>query len=314
MTTSDRKLRIIGMALVLFGATLWGVSGTVAQYLFQEHYFSVEWLVVIRLLAAGILLLIFPLIKGDEGLWLIWRERPFTLICFGILGLLGVQYTYFAAIATSNAATATLLQYLAPTLIVVYLAIKVKVLPNSRQVTAIVLALLGTFLLVTHGNFNALSISGVALFWGIASAVALAFYTLQPIKLLKQYGSTVVVGWGMIIGGVGMSFIHVPWKVEGMISPISLLAVSFVVIFGTLIAFFCYLESLKYLKATETSLLACAEPLSAALLAVIWLNVPFSVTEWLGAFCIIGTIVILSKVNEGKVKSAPLKMKARKEA
>nr|WP_281244167.1 hypothetical protein [Anaerobacillus arseniciselenatis] len=42
MTSSDRKLRIIGMALVLFGATLWGVSGKVAQYLFQEwHYFGV---------------------------------------------------------------------------------------------------------------------------------------------------------------------------------------------------------------------------------------------------------------------------------
>lgn len=310
MTTSDRKLRIIGMSLVLFGATMWGVSGTVAQYLFQEHDFSVEWLVVIRLLVAGILLLMFPLIKGNHRLWLIWRERPFSLIFFGIIGLLGVQYTYFAAIATSNAATATLLQYLAPSLIVVYIALKLKVLPNSRQVTAVVLALLGTFLLVTHGNFNALSISGVALFWGIASAFALAFYTLQPIKLLKQYGSTVVVGWGMIIGGVGMSFIHPPWNVEGMISPISLLAVSFVIIFGTLIAFFCYLESLKYLKATETSLLACAEPLSAALLAVLWLNVPFGITEWLGALCIITTIVILSKVKE--LKPSSIKMKVRK--
>jgi len=65
-------------------------------------------------------------------------------------------------------------------------------------------------------------------------------------------------------------------------------------IFGTLIAFFCYLESLKHLEAAETSLLSCAEPLSAAFLAVIWLKVPFNIFEWIGAFFILTTILLLS--------------------
>jgi drug/metabolite transporter (DMT)-like permease len=162
----------------------------------------------------------------------------------------------------------------------------------------VVLALLGTFLLVTQGNIQSLSISGWALFWGLTSAVALAFYTLQPHKLLQNWGSTVVIGWGMLIGGISFSFIHPPWSFQGYWSMSSFFAVAFIVIFGTLIAFYCYLESLKYISATETSLLACIEPLSAAILSVIWLRVSFGLEEWLGTLCILTTIMILSVVKK----------------
>ncbi len=312
MGRDEGKSRFFGVVLVLLAAIFWGVSGTVAQYLFQEHDVGVAWLVVIRLLLSGILILVISMLKREKNSWTIWKEHWLSLLLFGTLGLLAVQYTYFAAIEASNAATATLLQYLAPAMIVIYVSIIGKKLPSRAQLIAILFALIGTYLLVTHGNFRELSITGLALFWGIASALALAFYTLQPIQLLKKYGSFVVVGWGMIIGGVGMSFLHPPWKVEGNISVSSLSAIGFVVVFGTLLAFLCYLESLKYLKATEASLLACAEPLSAAILAVLWLHVPFGFSEWLGAFCIIATIVILARRKEEK--EIPAISKERKRA
>lgn len=294
------KNKIIGVCLVLLAAIMWGVSGTVAQYLFEQHSFGVEWLTVVRLLSAGLLLLVLVSITGKNNIWSVWQNSSnrTAIILFGIVGMLGVQYTYFAAIEASNAATATLLQYTGPVMIVLYLLLRHRTLPSSRQVVAIFLALLGTFLLVTHGNFTTLSISGWALFWGLASAVGLAFYTLQPINLLKQFSSAVVVGWGMIVGGIGMSFVHPPWGVVGSISFLSIVALLFVIVFGTIVAFYSYLESLKYLKPTETSLLACAEPLSAAILAVLWLNVMFGLSEWIGAFCIIATIVILSRKSE----------------
>ncbi|HEY8804176.1 MAG TPA: EamA family transporter, partial [Clostridium sp.] len=47
------KPRIKGIILVIIGSMLWGVSGSVAQFLFQKKEFSTEWLVVIRLLVSG---------------------------------------------------------------------------------------------------------------------------------------------------------------------------------------------------------------------------------------------------------------------
>ena len=294
--------RTKGIALVLTGAILWGVSGTVAQYLFQQQGFSAEWLTVVRLLLSGILLLGFAYSKEKQHIWRIWKSKrdALSLVLFSILGMLAVQYTYFSAIQHGNAATATVLQYVGPALITCYLALRSKRLPTIKEMVAVALSIFGTFFLVTHGNIHSLSISGWAVFWGISSAFALAFYTLQPHNLLAKWGSTIIVGWGMLIGGIGLSFIHPPWAFEGQWSFSAYLAVVFIIIFGTIIAFYCYLESLKYLSASETSLLACVEPLSAAFLSVIWLHVTFGFAEWLGTLCIISTVVILSIKKKNK--------------
>ncbi len=296
------KPRIKGIMLVIIGCTLWGISGTVAQYLFQKKGFSPEWLVVIRLLVSGLILLLYAFLKGSQDIWKIWKSKHncLSLISFSIIGMLGVQYSYFAAIKYGNAATATILQYLSPVIITCYLAIRTKKIPNSQEAIAIILAMVGTFFIITKGNIHSISISKLALFWGISSAFAAAFYTLQPRSLLNKWGSTLVVGWGMLIGGIAFSFIHQPWNFTGKWSIPSIFAVIFVVLFGTLIAFYCYLESLKYIKPTETSVLSSVEPLSAALLSVLWLHVPFGIPQCLGTVCIIVTIIILSRAKSKK--------------
>lgn len=296
------ELRIKGIVFVITAAMLWGVSGTVAQFLFQKKGFTPEWLVVIRLLISGIVLLLLAAIKGGQDIFQIWKSKEdrLKLILFSVIGMLGVQYTYFAAIKYGNAATATILQYLSPVIITCYLAIKAKKNPDLKDTVAIVLAMSGTFLIITKGNIHSISISKLALFWGISSAFAAAFYTLQPRSLLTKWGSVLVVGWGMLIGGIAFSFIQQPWNCKGQWSVGSILAIIFVVLFGTLIAFTCFLESLKYIKPTESSVLSSAEPLSAALLSVIWLHEQLGVAEWLGTVFIIITIIILSWVKSGE--------------
>ena len=120
--------RTKGILLVIVGTMLWGISGTVAQFLFQQKGFDTEWLVVVRLLISGFLLLLYGYIKKDKNIINIWKskEDSIKLILFGAIGMLGVQYTYFAAIKHGNAATATILQYLSPVIITCYLIIRNK--------------------------------------------------------------------------------------------------------------------------------------------------------------------------------------------
>lgn len=291
-----------GISLVVIAALFWGVSGTVAQFLFNLG-FTVDWLVSIRLVASGLIMLLYARIVKKERVWDIWKVKydVVRLLLFSIFGMLAVQYTFFAAIDHSNAATATVLQYLAPIIIAIYIAFKLRRIPNAKDLIAILFAVVGTFLLVTEGNFSSLSISGAALFWGIGSAIALAIYTLSPQNLLARWGSMQVVGWSMLIAGLIFSLYHPPWKFSGEVSVASMAAVIFIVIFGTLLAFSFYLASLKYITPSETSLLACIEPLSAAVLSVLWLQVRFGVVEWIGALCIIATVTILSLVQEKEV-------------
>ena len=213
--------------------------------------------------------------------------------------MLGVQYTYFASIATGNAATATLLQYLAPVYIVLYVMVAQKHRPTKEVVFSILLALLGTFLLITNGSTKELKVPLISVVWGILSGVALAFYTLSSAQMLKKWHSTIVVGWGMVIGGGGMCFVFPPlplpavrWDVE------TWLLIFFVVVFGTLFAFLLFVESIRYLSPTESSLLSSVEPLSAVVASIAFLHVPFGLFQAIGAACIMVTVLLLSPKKE----------------
>ncbi|SFS47281.1 DMT family transporter [Sphingobacterium wenxiniae] len=292
MNTESKK----GILLGIIAAALWGISGTLGQFLFQQRGINVEWLITLRLLLSGFgLLLLAKSMKNN--IFTIWTNQKdaIQIFIFSIMGMIGVQYTYFAAIKHSNAATATVLQFAGPIFIAIYLALKYRRLPKKLELLAILLAVTGTFLLVTRGNFNSLSISGTALFFGIASAITLAIYTLQPKTLLSKYNSALVVGWGMLIGGIIFSFVKAPWQVEGDWDIKTVLSAAFIIIFGTLIAFYAYLNAVKIIGGQKTSLLASAEPLVAVILSVIWLKTPFSIIEWIGSLCIISTVFLLTK-------------------
>ncbi len=170
--------RLKGIIMVVIGACLWGLSGTAAQQLFQYDNISTEWLVTIRLLISGVILLIISSFgTRKKEIFSIWKQRSDAtkMILFGLFGMLAVQYTYFASIKEGNAAVATLLQYLAPIFITVYLLFKWNVRPSKIDFISIALSLVGTFLLLTNGSVHNLAVSTPAIVWGILSGLSLAF-------------------------------------------------------------------------------------------------------------------------------------------
>ncbi|GMA51687.1 hypothetical protein GCM10025857_30440 [Alicyclobacillus contaminans] len=177
--------------MVLVGSTLWGLSGTAAQQLFQADGFEPGWLVTVRMGVSGLLLLVMVGIQsGWRRVFEIWQHpRDGVRVCiFGLFGLVGVQYTYFASIQLGNAATATFLQYLAPAVILMSEAVRRRTWPSGKERAALGLALVGTFLLVTNGSLRTMVVPPGAVIWGLLSAVALAFYTLYPGRLMSEWG------------------------------------------------------------------------------------------------------------------------------
>ena len=169
---------------------------------FQYDNVSTEWLVTIRLLISELFCSLFPHSEREKEIFGIWKQKSdaIKMILFGLFGMLAVQYTYFASIKEGNAAVATLLQYLAPIFITVYLLFKWNVRPSKIDFISITLSLVGTFLLLTNGSVHNLAVSTPAIIWGILSGLSLAFYSLYSKELLEKWSSSVIVGWGMIIG------------------------------------------------------------------------------------------------------------------
>lgn len=285
-----------GAIMALSSAIFWGISGTCAQFLFEEKGMDPAWLVTWRMVLAGFILVVFSMTQEKRAAFKVWR-KPYDILrilLFGILGMVAVQYTYFYSISLSNAATATILQYIGPVFVVAFYAIKNRKWPVLAEYGALAMALTGTFLLVTHGSFEELVISEKAVFWGILSAIALAFYTIQPVGLLRSFSPSVVVGWGMLIGGVGFSMITQPWGISGTWDMGTWAAFSYIIIFGTVLAFYFFLKAVTIIGATQASLLTSVEPLSAAITAVFWLGVSFLALDWLGTGLILATVVLLT--------------------
>ncbi len=300
-----------GLTLALIGAGLWGVSGTMMQFLFKSHGVSAEWMVTVRMLVSGVLLLGLCAVRYPHTVLAVWRDAQSVrlLLLFALLGMVSVQYTYFAAIRESNAATATVLQYTGPVMIAGWYAWRERRWPGPFEALSIALAIAGTWLLVTHGNPSSLSVSPAALFWGLASAVAFAVYSIQPVALMRRYPAPVVLGWAMLIGGTAFSFVHAPWDVRGTWDGPAVAAATFAILGGTLVAFLVYIQATRLIGARKASLTASAEPLSATLIAVAWLHVPFGLWDVAGTACIIATILLLAlkrqpETADGAVRAA----------
>lgn len=300
----DRQNRKLGFLLVIIGATLWGVGGTVSQKLFQDFQIEVDWLVTVRLLISGVLLLTIQYLSRDKKqVFDVWKNKrnTFQLLIFGFFGMLAVQYTFMASINHGNAAVATLLQYQAPIMIIAYLLIQRQMRLRRMDLITVFLSLSGCFLLLTNGSLSGLSVPAPAVIWGILSGVALAFYTLYAASLLAYFDSLVIVGWAMVIGGVTLSFIHPPWQMDFASLPLEgYLYLLFIVIFGTMIAFWFFIESLNSLSPKETSLVGSLEPLAAVLTTVFWLKEPFGSFQWLGTACVIAMIVFMALADSEK--------------
>jgi len=294
--------KIKGTLLVLLGGTCWGFSGTCGQYLFTLKNVNTEWLTSVRLFFAGLVLVIFACLTQRNNVKAILSHKKdrITLAIFGILGLMLCQYTYFAAIAHSNAATGTVLQYLGPAMIMLYVCFSSRKLPNKKEILAVMFALTGTFLLATHGNINSLAISPIALFWGIASAASLASYTLIPVKLLSKYGSVTVTGFGMLIAGIFFTVISRAWQIPQDVDFTIILMCAVIIVIGTVIPFTIYLKGVNYVGASKASMISCIEPVSATFFSTVWLKNKFTLIDFLGFALIITTVLMLSKKEENK--------------
>lgn len=293
---NEHKKQLMGIPLVLLAGCLWGLSGVLGQLLFQSTDISIGYVSTIRMLVSGVGILSICIIKKDSSMFAIWKNKNamIRLFFFAIAGVMSVQYTYFSAIAASNAATGTVLQYTYPILMLLYTALYMKKMPSTQEIFAIISAFLGIVLISTHGNLHTLSISKAALAWGLSSAVAFVIYTVSPQKLHNHYSIFAVTGWGFLLAGILMCIITKSYAVHVSFTPYSALLVTAIAIFGTLIPFLIYGFGVRLLGNVKASLFATVEPVVSAILAFFLANVTFTKIDILGFVCILGAIQVVA--------------------
>lgn len=297
--------RVKGIAMILSGAALWGATGPLMEWLFEAYGISVSFLLTLRLIIAGVLLLVFLKLKRVKILSVfhggIWVRQ---LLIFSVLGMLGVQFSFVSSIETSNAVVATLFQFLAPVYLILFISLRHKKFPPKYQVIGMIGTMAGLFLLLTNGRLDELAISGIALFWGVMVGLAFAFYTLYPGRLMEEWGVLLIVGWSMLFGGIFLGLVNPVFKSADwplLAKPGVSLGILAVIVIGTL-AFVLFLSSMRFILPVEASILSAFEPLTAMIISALWFGQFLEPIQLGGAAVMLVFVTWLSLAGDGESK------------
>lgn len=296
------KNQFKGILITTTGASMWGLCAVAGKYVMGTKGVDPVWMVTLRLILAGTILLTMAHIKAkDQDPFAIWKDKNSVvrLSVVAIFAFAVCQTTYFAAIDLSNAGITTAIQQTSPVFVLLWVILLEKRTPQKVEVLVIAMVVFGAFTLATGGDIGALVIPLKALIFGLISAVTCAMYTVLPGKLIEKYGTFYAIGWGMLLAGIILIPVAKLWIVSGTWDVKTVLAFGFVVIFGTVTAFASYLYGITIVGPLLGSVLGLVEPVVAAFASALVLKQVFTVTDIIGIIAILGGVAILS-VYKGK--------------
>ena len=287
---------IKGLIFVVLSTIMWAMNGNVGSYLFKNKGVTPEHLTMFRLIFAGLILLIHQYFTNRDKMFNIFHNSSevLRLLYFSFCGILAMQYGFFVAVNYSNAATATILQSLAPFIIVIITSIINRKLPSKTVFLALIFAFVGAFFLITHGKFNQLAITKLALLFGVVAAFGSINYNLSSRGLQNKYSVILVIGWAMFISGTGFSLVFRPWIKPFLIDFSSILGIIFVAAFGTLFPFLLYLMGANIIGPQKASILSLIEPVMSTVIAVVFMGAELVKIDFLGIGLVVFALLLLT--------------------
>ncbi|MGX7074462.1 DMT family transporter [Falseniella ignava] len=290
-----------GTLYSLFSGLIWGICGILGEYFFSHYQVSSGWITSMRLLSAGVLVLFLSAFRIRFRLLDIWRDKKnyLSFLAYAILGIFSVQFFFYLCVEYSNATTATVLQFVSPVFILFYNGLVYQKKASKAAVLYVLIAMVGVFLMVTKGDLSNLSMTPLALLTGFLSALGVMFNVILPQRFARRYGSVPTVGWGMIIAGLFSNMLYPVYQVTFQIDFRSILICLVIAFFGTAFAFFLSIKAVSLVSPLVVSVVSASEPLSSALLSVLFLGFVLDGTLILAISLIIIPMIFLS-IEEAK--------------
>jgi drug/metabolite transporter (DMT)-like permease len=249
-----------------------------------------------RAFTAALILLVYVALRKPQALRVNLRDVVF-LATFGTVALAGVHVAYYLAISHTNVATAILLEYLAP---VIVLGFSVAFLGERMSWTlpvGVMLSVSGCALVVGMASGGGLSVSPAGLAWGLTAAGFFALYQLMGKWAAPRYSPWTLLTYGLVAAAVfwvvflgGFTEMY-----ELMATPPGGLAVVYMAVASTIIPFGASLKALHYIDATKAVVTSTLEPVIAGAAGWIVLSETFDGWQLLGGLLVLTAIVVVQR-------------------
>lgn len=299
-TPSRRGHPRLGYVAVSGAAVLWAVGGTYASALIDDGASFVE-LTEARAWVTVVVLGLFVWVRGRRA-----SPRagaPWGLVLLFGIAIAAVNITYYASLALLPVAIAITLEYMAPALVVLFVAVAGRRRPAARTVWAVAVSFAGVALLVEApvALSRGLRLSGVGLIVGGLSAVAFATYMIAGERLGGRIGTLDLVFRGFLVAsGIWVVVQVLRGRPETMLEARFTLPIIFLAVGTTVVPFLLFLWGLDRVQAANAAVVATLEPLSAAVIAFLWLGEVLTPMQILGALMVVTGVTVVQTRHEAR--------------
>lgn len=281
-------MTLVGSALVILAAILWGISGGLGGFLMDK----------------GLDPLVISFYRGTVGLlcilvWFAFKPMKLNkkLILWSVLagiGIAGNFMLYFISISEASVAIAATLMYTAPIFVLLISFVFNLEKASLYKWFAIAMVLAGVVLLTEVYSIDSDSITFLGIAAGLGAGVSYALF-LFGFKKATQHGDPQgVLTVAFLTLTVLISFFIDRNEVISAFNSSDFGWLILLGIIGAGISFFFYVIGLRGTVPTSASVIAMVEPVTASLFGVFVLGEMLSFTQLAGMGIILGTVTFLS--------------------
>ncbi|WP_086662090.1 EamA family transporter [Lentzea kentuckyensis] len=301
--------RSTGLIAAAVSFISFGTSGAFVKPLLDAGW-SPTAAVTARALTAGLVLLPF-VVMSLRGKWDLLVRAWRSVLGMGLVGVAVTQGLYFAAIQRIPVATALLIEFLAPLLLVGFTWAVSRRTPAPVVLVGSVLAVAGLVLVIGPGALQAVDPIGLASAFG--AAIGCAVYFVIAARPNDGLPPVALAGSGLLLAAPVLALAGasglLPFTAE--FTDLSLLGVTtawwvpllVVAVIGTALAYATGITASGILGSRLASFIALLEVVSASLFAWLLLGEGLTPLQLLGGLLILGGI---ASVRAEKPEPSPL--------
>lgn len=282
----------------MVAAVLWGLIGLFVKDLGAKGFSSMQ-LVACRALVTALLLFFYLLLTDREKLRLRLRDL-WMFAGAGICSFALFNYCYFLTIERAGLTVAAVLLYTSPIFVTVMSALFFKEKLTKNKLIALPLAVAGCVLAAgLQGGGEALS--AAAVFTGVLSGFGYALYSIFGRLALRRYAPVTVTFYTFVFAAAVTVPLAEPLEFVALVHswPLAgeLLALGF---FSCVLPYLLYTKGLAGVETSRASIIACCEPVVAAILGIALYREPAPLSRVLGIVLVLGAILVLNLQTPGK--------------
>jgi drug/metabolite transporter (DMT)-like permease len=287
--------------MYLLAAFLFALNGVIAKDALNTGFDPMH-LTQLRNAGAMVVLVGYVAAVHRERFRVRRSELPF-LITYGVVAFTLVQYLYFLTISRLQVGIGTLLAFLAPVMVALWMRFGRRTAVDNRVWIAIALTLIGLALVAqVWKGFNLDPLGTVA---GLLCAVALAAYWLLGERGQESRDAVSLTMWGFVFASAAWAVIAPWWSfpftaLAGIAEPLlpggpglpvwALMVCG--VLLGTVAPFLLVLGSLRRIGAQRAGIVGTTEPLWAALIGLALLGETFTVVQGIGGIVVLAGVIV----------------------